>query len=266
MYIPAPSKGCQLNPKGWLIDTLKRNHLAPKLEGPGIYIYIDIYISLQLRNGSQSPSSLQFGWQLFAYSSLLRLDRLDDYSTGAASWATSQLHAGVGLMLDWCCCSDLRKVKKKIWRWANFLMMMCPFPLISGNIVVWSSSVKMLRLRIATLLPGGVGSQGQGKPGREMKSMVNGQVSDFLKGTCFVPEIEASFIMAWSFAWHFFLLKHNFCDPKSDYCRSCFACPGHKGPSGRMGDGFHVVLMKAAVFSCFISVKHSKTWNPKHPL
>ncbi len=46
----------------------------------------------------------------------------------------------------------------------------------------------MLRLRIATLLPGGVGSQGQGKPGGEMKSMVNGQVSDFLKGKCFVPK------------------------------------------------------------------------------
>ena len=26
---PAPSKGCQLNPKGWWIDTLQRNHLAP---------------------------------------------------------------------------------------------------------------------------------------------------------------------------------------------------------------------------------------------
>ena len=37
-HLPAPSKGCQLNQlnsKGWWIDTLKRNHLAPKLEGPG---------------------------------------------------------------------------------------------------------------------------------------------------------------------------------------------------------------------------------------
>ena len=28
-YLPAPSKGCQLNPKGWWIDTLQRNNLAP---------------------------------------------------------------------------------------------------------------------------------------------------------------------------------------------------------------------------------------------
>ena len=28
-------KKCQLNPKGWWIDTLKWNHLAPRLEGAG---------------------------------------------------------------------------------------------------------------------------------------------------------------------------------------------------------------------------------------
>ena len=41
-HIPAPSKGCQLNPKGSWIDTLKRNRLAPF--GRSRYIYIIIYI------------------------------------------------------------------------------------------------------------------------------------------------------------------------------------------------------------------------------
>ena len=34
-HIRAPSKRCQLSPKGWKIDTF-RNHLAPRLEGAGI--------------------------------------------------------------------------------------------------------------------------------------------------------------------------------------------------------------------------------------
>ncbi len=33
--VPAPSKGCQLNPKGWWIDTLLEPCKARKKEGPG---------------------------------------------------------------------------------------------------------------------------------------------------------------------------------------------------------------------------------------
>ena len=42
MYIPASSKGCCLNPKGWcLFGTPNIIHSAPKLEDPGIYIYYE---------------------------------------------------------------------------------------------------------------------------------------------------------------------------------------------------------------------------------
>ncbi len=38
VYLPAPSsRGAKRKTKKWWIDTLQLNHLAPKLEGPGIH-------------------------------------------------------------------------------------------------------------------------------------------------------------------------------------------------------------------------------------
>ena len=47
-FIPGPSKGCQLNSKGWWIDTLKRNQLAP-LWRCWLFILIWLYLISLLR-------------------------------------------------------------------------------------------------------------------------------------------------------------------------------------------------------------------------
>ena len=39
-YLPAPSKGCQINPKGWLIDTPIYIYVGPGFYPDPIYIYI----------------------------------------------------------------------------------------------------------------------------------------------------------------------------------------------------------------------------------
>ena len=42
IYLPAPSKGWCLNPKGLLSGTPTPIHLAPRKEGPGIHLPIKI--------------------------------------------------------------------------------------------------------------------------------------------------------------------------------------------------------------------------------